>query len=82
MAAQGDILPKNTHRAQGLNLQTRKAHLNQTLPVHFWPPKMSSAQLRFKAHLGLQPLTTLEGFFLPQKEKIFLLYKASLLFIL
>lgn len=68
MATQGDDLPKNTHRAQDLNFQTRKTHINQTVPVHhFWLPKMSSAQFSFKAHMGPQPLFTLEDSLLPEK---------------
>ena len=48
-----------------LDLQTHKAHFNQTVPDHhFWLPKMSSSQLCLKTLLGLQPLTALEAHFL------------------
>lgn len=54
-----------------LDLQIHKAHLNQTVPKHrFWLPRMSSSQLCIKAHTGLQPLTTLETCFPPQKATI------------
>lgn len=54
-----------------LDLQTPEAHLNQTVPEYnFWLPKISSSQLCLRAHLHLQPLTSLEARFPPQKAAV------------